>query len=41
MNISKFIDTITQDFIVYGELESGFERIRQKVNYLGFAIIKK
>jgi hypothetical protein len=34
-------NTITQDFIVYGELESGFERLRKNVNYLGFTIINK
>jgi hypothetical protein len=39
-NISKFIDYISQDFHVLGELEEGFERFRKNINYLEFAIKK-
>jgi hypothetical protein len=41
ININKFHDHITRDFIIYGELEQGFERFKKGVNYQGFFIIKK
>ena len=36
INISKFIDLITKDFDVLGELENGFERYKKNDNYLEF-----
>lgn len=41
ININKFHDLISRDFIIYGELEQGFERFKKGVNYQGFFIIKK
>jgi hypothetical protein len=41
INISKFYNLISKDFVVYGELEKGFERFKKGVNYQGFFIIKK
>lgn len=41
ININKFHDHISRDFIIYGELEQGFERFKKGVNYQGFFIIKK
>ena len=41
ININKFYDYISKDFIIYGELEQGFERFKKGVNYQGFFILKK
>ena len=41
ININKFYAYISRDFIIYGELEQGFERFKKGVNYQGFFIIKK
>jgi hypothetical protein len=41
ININKFYDYISRDFIIYGELEQGFERFMKGVNYQGFFILKK
>jgi hypothetical protein len=41
ININKFYTYISRDFIIYGELEQGFERFRKGVNYHGFFILKK
>ena len=41
ININKFYAYISRDFIIYGELEQGFERFNKEVNYQGFFIIKK
>ncbi|MBK7808838.1 MAG: hypothetical protein IPJ51_21520 [Saprospiraceae bacterium] len=41
ININKFYDYISKDFIIYGELEQGFERFEKGVNYQGFFILKK
>jgi hypothetical protein len=41
ININKFHEYISRDFIIYGELEQGFERFRKGVNYQGFIILKK
>ena len=41
ININKFHAHISRDFIIYGELEQGFERFKKGVNYQGFFIIKK
>lgn len=41
INISKFIELISKDFEVLGELENGFERFRKNINYSGFVIKQK
>jgi hypothetical protein len=41
ININKFYDYISKDFIIYGELEQGFERFNRGINYQGFFILKK
>ena len=41
ISISKFIEQITMDFDVYGELEGQFERFRKNVTYNGFLIQKR
>lgn len=41
INIAKFYDLISRDFVIYGELVTGFERFQKGVNYNGFFIIKK
>lgn len=38
ININKFHDHISRDFIIYWELEQGFERFKKGVNYQGFFI---
>ena len=41
ISITKFIEQITIDFDVYGELEDQFERFRKYVSYNGFLIQKR
>ncbi|MCB9310912.1 MAG: hypothetical protein H6567_12715 [Lewinellaceae bacterium] len=41
ININKFLNYISTDFIIYRELEQGFERFKKGLNYQGFFIIKK
>lgn len=41
ININKFYAYISRDFIIYGELEQGFERLKKGVNYQGSFILKK
>lgn len=41
ISINKFIEQITIDFDVYGELEDQFERFKKNVSYNGFLIQKR
>lgn len=41
INISKFIELVSKDLEVLGELENGFERFRKNINYSGFVIKQK
>jgi hypothetical protein len=39
--ISKFIEQISSEFDVYGELEEKFERLKKNIYYKGFLIQKR
>lgn len=41
ISISKFIEQISNEFDVYGELENEFERFKKNVSYKGFLIQQK
>jgi hypothetical protein len=41
ISISKFIDLISIDFDIYGELEGEFERFKKNISYKGFLIQKR
>ncbi len=41
INIAKFYDLISADFIVLGELNTGFEGFKKNKNYQGFVIKQK
>jgi hypothetical protein len=40
INIAKYLESIQEEFEVYGELEANLERFRKRVNYTGFYVLK-
>jgi hypothetical protein len=41
MGISKYLDEIQQDFVIFGEIENGWEEFKKDVDYEAFFVKRK
>ena len=41
MGISKYLDEIQQDFVIFGEIENGWEKFKKDVDYEAFFVKRK
>ena len=41
MGITKYLDEVQNDFVIYGEIENGWEEFKKDVDYAAFFVKRK